>query len=410
MLGTTIGDREYLKTHPWITFTLDLRLVPYQLWMLLGEARSKCEHIAGVPLRPPLNDHLHLLYLAKGARATTAIEGNTLSEEEVRRVIKGELKLPPSKQYLATEVDNIVVACNQMLDTLSGGDALELTPDRIRALNGQVLKDLELGEGVLPGVFRHRSAVVGGYAGAPARDCEFLIKRLCDWLNEPSFLGMDSGLEAAILKAVIAHLYLALIHPFGDGNGRTARLVEYEILITSGVPSPAAHLLSNHFNETRGDYYRALDRASKVQTGPQEFVLYAVQGFVDGLKEQLDTIRYQQLQIAWENYVHQRFRDKNSAAAARKRRLVLDLSVSNEPVPRSRIRRLTPRLAEQYAGKTEKALSRDLNELVRMKLIERTPQGFRASKWTILSFLPLTMDPEQLEPGSQLALPFEETS
>lgn len=55
----------------------------------------------------------------------------------------------------------------------------------------------------------------------------------------------------AIFKAVVAHLYLAWIHPVGDGNGRTARLVEFQILLSSGVPSPAAHLLSNHYNQTR---------------------------------------------------------------------------------------------------------------------------------------------------------------
>jgi Fic family protein len=40
----------------------------------------------------------------------------------------------------------------------------------------------------------------------------------------------------AILKAILAHLCLAWIHPFGDGNGRTARLVEFQILIFPGCP------------------------------------------------------------------------------------------------------------------------------------------------------------------------------
>jgi hypothetical protein len=67
----------------------------------------------------------------------------------------------------------------------------------------------------------------------------------------------------AILKAMVAHLYLAWTHPFGDGNGRTARLIEFHILLSAGVPSPAAHLFSNHYNQTRAEYYRQLDRASK---------------------------------------------------------------------------------------------------------------------------------------------------
>ena len=54
----------------------------------------------------------------------------------------------------------------------------------------------------------------------------------------------------AILRAITAHLYLIWIHPFGDGNGRLARLVEFTILLKSGIPSIAAHLLSNHYNAT----------------------------------------------------------------------------------------------------------------------------------------------------------------
>jgi Fic family protein len=87
----------------------------------------------------------------------------------------------------------------------------------------------------------------------------------------------------AILKAVVAHLYLAWIHPFGDGNGRTARLVEFQILLSSGVPSPAAHLLSNHYNQTRSEYYRQLDRASKSGGELAPFIEYGARGFVAGL-------------------------------------------------------------------------------------------------------------------------------
>ena len=73
--------RTYETTHPWLTFQLDLRKARPQLWMMLGEAQSKCEHIARVPLRPQIAQELHQVYLVKGVLATTAIEGNTLSEE-----------------------------------------------------------------------------------------------------------------------------------------------------------------------------------------------------------------------------------------------------------------------------------------------------------------------------------------
>lgn len=43
--------RTYEETHPWLTFKLDMRNAPVELWTLLGEARSKIEHIAESPLK-----------------------------------------------------------------------------------------------------------------------------------------------------------------------------------------------------------------------------------------------------------------------------------------------------------------------------------------------------------------------
>ena len=405
--GSSDGDREYAKSHPWISFKVDLREAPFQLWLLLGEARSKCEHIAGVPLRPSTAEGLHRLYLAKGIRATTAIEGNTLSEEEVSKIVLGTSKLPPSKEYLGREVQNILTVCNEVLADLGEGKELKLSPGRIKDLNRRVLEGLILEEGVVPGEIPRRPVVVGRYRGPPRQDCEYLLARLCEWLSAPSFADEEHlGLGAPILKAIIAHLYIAFIHPFGDGNGRTARLIEFQILVASGIPSPAAHLFSNHYNETRTEYYRQLDMAGAAAKGPVGFILYALQGFVDGLHAQLDLIHEQQIDVAWENFVHQTFRDRMSPADVRRRHLVLDLSGSGEPVPRSSLRLLSPRLAEAYSGMTDKTLTRDINALRDLGLIRRVPEGWVANEERILAFLPITMpaDSGRQEPDAQLPL------
>ena len=240
--------REYEQSHPWLTFWLDLGRAPADLWLLLGEAVSKCEHLAGVPLRPALHEHFNQLFLAKGVLATTAIEGNTLTEDEVLQHIRGTLKLPASKEYLAREVDNIIRIANEIWqDQL--GRYKSLSPELIREFNRRILEDLTLEPHVVPGESRTYSVGVGTYRAAPAADCDYLLGRLCAWLNEePPEQTPERRMAHAIVKAVLAHLYLAWIHPFGDGNGRTARLMEFQILVQAGVPMPAAHLLSNHYN------------------------------------------------------------------------------------------------------------------------------------------------------------------
>ena len=382
----------YLETHSWITFQLDLRAAPPRFWTLLGEACAKCEHIANIPLAPETAEHLHAVYLVKGARATTAIEGNTLSEDDVSKLERGELRLPPSKEYLGVEVRNILDACDDILSFTARARPLPpLSAERVKALNAQVLRGLSLDDDVAPGETRRREVGVLRYRGAPARDCEYLLARTRDWLNEMDFHNFDiarSKLAPAIIKAIIAHLYIAWIHPFGDGNGRTARLVEHQILLSSGVPSPAAHLLSNHYNETRSEYYRQLDRSRRAPDGATGFALYALQGFVDGLESQTVELRKQIWRDVWTNYVHSRFQDGNGPANSRRRRLALALSDRDRPVPRKEIRRLTPDLAERYRGKTDMTITRDLNILSDMGFAMRTKDGAMANTNLLSAFPP----------------------
>ena len=380
--------RTYEKTHPWITFTLDLGQAHYRLWLLLGDAQAKCQYLAGVPLLPSVAEKLYRVFLAKGVLATTAIEGNTLTEDQVMKRIDGELHLPPSKEYLGQEIDNIVEACNTIGQRILEGHPAPLSIDELKEFNRLALEHLPVGEEVIPGKIRSHEVVVGTYKGAPPADCEYLTHRLCEWLVED--FNPPSGYEVGfgILRAILAHLYLAWIHPFADGNGRTARLAEFEILLSLGVPATAAHLLSNHYNQTRTEYYRHLDISRRSGGDVFPFFLYALQGFVDGLDDQIKTVREQQLHVHWINYIHDMFRDKDSPSDIRRRRLVIDLSEHHEPVPIGEVRRVSARIAEAYATKGEKTLSRDVNRLLALGLIEKTLEGIRARRETMRAFLP----------------------
>lgn len=383
------SGRTFERTHPWIQFRLDLQRANFQLWINLGEATSKCDHIAGVPLSPETAQKLHNFFLAKGAAATTAIEGNTLTENEVLSHLEGTLQLPASKEYLKQEIDNILTAYKEITDDLRAGD-VALSVARICNYNKIVLNHLAVAEEVTPGKIRTYSVGVGNvYKGAPPEDCEYLLSKLCDWLNGPDFVARP-GMEIAfgVLKAIVAHLYLAWIHPFGDGNGRTARLVELQILLAVHVPTPAAHLLSNHYNQTRSEYYRQLDRASKSGGDPLPFIEYAVAGFVDGLSEQLQMIREEHWNTVWRNHIHEMFRDKKTESDTRQRQLALDLSNTKDSIPLSKITEVSARIARAYAHKTTKTISRDLLILEQLGLIQRTPQGVRARREAILAFLP----------------------
>jgi Fic family protein len=380
--------RTYLRTHPWLTFQVDLRLLDYVIWVALGEAQSKCEHISGIPLRPSVARQLHMVYLAKGVLATTAIEGNTLTESQVLQHLEGKLELPPTKEYLSREIDNIIEACDKIATDILVRDTAELSVKKIETYNKLVLDKLTLDESILPGQIRTFPVGVGGYRAAPAEDCQYLLERLCLWLNEFE-IPEDNRIVFGIIKAIIAHIYFVWIHPFGDGNGRTARLIEFQILLEAGIPTPAAHLLSNFYNQTRTEYYRQLDKTSKTKGDISDFIKYAINGYAYELRDQLNILRMQQWDIVWRNYVHEMFKDQTSEAAIRQRHLALDLSFqTDEPIRMSKIPGISTRMAAAYAKKTRKTMVRDVNKLINMGLMERTKDGIRAKREIILAFLP----------------------
>jgi Fic family protein len=337
--------------------------------------------------------------MAKGALATTAIEGNTLSEKEVLQVLDGTLKLPPSREYLKQEIDDVAAAFDKIRDQVATGTLAPLTVAEFEAMNAQILKGLRLSEEVIPGKIRTHDVGVSRYRAVPAEDCAYLLNKLAEWMEGDDLKGPpDMRIIYGIIRAVMAHLYFAWIHPFGDGNGRTARLIEYRILLSCGVPSPAVHLLSNHYSLTRSEYYRQLDRASGSKGEYIPFMEYAVQGFVDGLRQQLSEIREFQLDVIWRNYLHELFGDRKSEIDRRRRRLALVLSESDKRFKMAEIRKL-PGLPTDYLSATRMVLNRDLNELKKMGLVTRTSQGSKANKQIVEAFLPfrVTNSPGEAE-------------
>ena len=387
--------RSYLQSHPWITFkATDINSLGPRIWMLLGEARSKCEHLAGTPLRPEVARLYYEVALIRGAQATTAIEGNTLTEDQVAGILRGTFSAPPSRAYQEREVRNVLEALQAIAEGVMRGESPTITRQLICEFNRQVLEGTEYESHVLPGQMRDYPVGVPAYQGAPARDCEYLIDRLAEWLESDTFRSenAETRFAVAVSCAIYAHLYLAWIHPFGDGNGRTARLLEFLILARCGmIPLPAAHLLSNHYNLTRDRYYRELAKASQSRDSAA-FLAYAIQGLGDGIRDQIELVLQQHFNVTWINFVHETMRQfPSSPARDRQRSLVLAMP-SGIDIPKRELPDISPKLARLYARKGPRTLSRDLNRLLRVALVARTSKGWRSNDRIVRAFLPPMAD------------------
>lgn len=383
--------KAYEESHPWITFSAtDVNSLPPKTWMLLGEARAVCEQIADTPLKPGIAERMNEVALIKGAQATTAIEGNTLSEDQVAGIYRGEYTAPPSRAYQEREVRNVLDALTDIVEQTANGTLDSVTAELICDYNRRVLNATEQGSDVVPGVFRTHSVTVGNYRGAPAEDCRYLTQRLVEWLESEIFDSDDpeTGFALTVVQAVYAHLYIAWIHPFGDGNGRTARLLEFMLLARSGrMPLLAAHLLSNHYNLTRDQYYQELEVASRTKSALR-FVAYAAQGLIDGLREQVELVRAQQLDVSWTNFVNETMDQfPTSRANDRQRELVLAMLPFTE-TSREDLTLLSPFLAALYAGTGPRTLSRDLNRLRNVGLVTRNGRFWGANTGVMFTLTP----------------------
>ena len=143
-----------------------------------------------------------------------------------------------------------------------------------------------------------------------------------------------------------------------------------------------------YYNQTRSEYYRQLNEASRSGGEVWPFISYALEGFLRGLKEQIEMIQTQELGVAWRDYVHSIFAFKNSKGDERRRHLILDLSSQSTPVFYENLRDISPRVAVNYANKSDITLTRDLRELQKLDLIEKTSEGYRARREIMLAFLP----------------------
>jgi Fic family protein len=363
--GTELDQR-----YPHLTFSKYWSL-DADLQYLLGGCGAIVDAIRQSPLQPEYRKDLLRVSLIKGAQATTAIEGNTLTESEVRRVSEGA-SLPPSKQYQEREVRNILDAMNEILRSVAvDGSGALISADLIKSFHRSVGRELGEHFDAIPGQFRTDSRVVGPYRCPQPEHVADLVTRLCEWL--PAEFGYATNKQTfsdAVIQAIVTHVYLEWIHPFGDGNGRTGRLLEFYILLRAGNPDIASHILSNFYNQTRPEYYRQLDQACTTRD-LTAFLRYAIQGYHDGLQQVMGAITGSHIQIAWRYLVHAKFAERSyrkKTVFKRRRRLALAIEPRKAMLPEE-IMMLTPELAREYASLTPRTLIRDLDELCQMDIV-----------------------------------------
>jgi Fic family protein len=106
------------------------------------------------------------------------------------------------------------------------------------------------------------------------------------WINSKDILALEP-----FLRAALAHYYFCLIHPFWDGNGRTARLIEAILLQSSNIKYVPKEL-SNYYYRNVDDYYISFSKSIKLKKDVTPFLEFMLTASVESLKKIKNSIIY----------------------------------------------------------------------------------------------------------------------
>lgn len=185
---------------------------------------------------------LHRINRIKTIQGSLAIEGNTLTVDQITAILDGKPIIAPINEV--QEIRNAIKAY-ELLETLN--------PNNIEDL---LKAHLAMETGLIDDAGHFRSGGVGVASGEeiihyapPAERVPQLMKDLFEWLN-----GTE---EHPLIKSCIFHYEFEFIHPFSDGNGRTGRL--WQTLILANWRPVFKNLpIENIVYKYQKEYYKAI--------------------------------------------------------------------------------------------------------------------------------------------------------
>lgn len=197
-----------------------------------------------------------------------AIEGSTLSEEQVTAILDGKRVIAPPREV--QEARNALAAYERMSEWDALHEADLLAAHRVMML------------GLIDSAGLYRQGGVGVMAGdemlhmaPPANRVSHLMADLFDWLGRTE--------AHPLVASSVFHYEFEFIHPFADGNGRMGRLWQ-TLLLSRWEPLCADIPVESLIHARQADYYRALQEAT-TSTDCAPFIEFMLETIHEALLE-----------------------------------------------------------------------------------------------------------------------------
>lgn len=186
-------------------------------------------------------------------------------------------------------------------------------------------------------------------------DVPELVRDLIDWLNSPGAGSFDPVIEAGI-----AHYEFVRIHPFIDGNGRTARVLATLILYLRGFDAKQFFCLDDYYDTDRPSYYRALQTVDQKTLDTTRWLEY----FVEGVKVSTLAVKERIVRLSSERL---RTTKKGQIPLTERQMRIVERIVEKG--------RIANRDAREMFGISDEAVRKEFSRLVGMGVLESKGKG-----------------------------------
>lgn len=342
--------------------------------MLLVEASTLNSAINDLPILPGWSSQIDPELLYSSIASTAAIEGNSLNAEDVRALDEGKIPDAGHTAKDRLEITNLISAY-RAIDTLPAKPIpLIFSEKHIKELHKHITFDLPYNDNI-PGAYRNGKVIVGdkahgGIYNPPKiiEDVRMLMDKFIDWMNSDDLIN-----ENVFIRSALAHYHFSLIHPFWDGNGRVARLLEALLLQSAGIRF-LPKMLSNYYYRHVDDYFRAFSDTIKAKKDVTPFLEFNLRGVIESLQQMKSRIAFFIRKLAMRDYLH--FLGTKKAISKRQNDLLtLLLDDTSEKSFTLHELQLTMPYTMLYRKVSEMTARRDLKNLLDLKLLAINTEG-----------------------------------
>ncbi len=212
------------------------------------------------------------------------------------------------------------------------------------------------------GVFRNRQVFVGNritgeviFMPPPTEQVPHLVNEFLEWFNSTVVKEIDPVIEAAL-----AHYELVRIHPFIDGNGRTARIMATLVFYKRGFDVKRFFALDDYYDQDRRSYYAALNNVDQRTLDLTGWLEY----FTNGVAVSIETVKNKVIGLSKDIKL---LKEKGQVALTERQMKIVEKIIEKGAI--------TNREMREVFGLSDEGVRKEITKLIKLGVVKRKSKG-----------------------------------